>query len=109
MYFSGYFLLEGDRSRRTWITRLNFAQLQLWELVGQQDQEIPVLELWHWRGHTEVWQEISRSVTSHTLRLENLVLNDVGLTDQFLPHIIETLVNVRCCPPLRSFLSILTR
>lgn len=56
-----------------------------------------MLELWHWRGHTQVWPDISRSLASTpALRLEKLVLNDVALTDQFVPHIIETLVSVRC-------------
>ena len=93
--FPQYFRIKGDRSTRTWITRLNFTDLHLAELVGQTE-EIPVLELWHWRGHCEVWQDISRSLATQELRLEKLVLNDVGLTDQFVPHIIETLVNVRC-------------
>ena len=79
------------------MTRLNFSELKLTELVGEEE-EIPVVELWHWRGNTEVWLDISRSLATHHLRLEKLVLNDVGLTDQFVPHIIETLVNVRCRP-----------
>ena len=91
--FSQYFKIKGDRSRRTWITRLDLTDLDLAELVGQQ--EIPVVELWHWRGHGEVWQDISRSLATQQLRPEKLVLNDVGLTDQFVPQIIETLVSVR--------------
>ena len=67
--------------------------LDLAELVGQK--EFPVVELWHWRGHGEVWQDISRSLATQQLRPEKLVLNDVGLTDQFVPQIIETLVSVR--------------
>ena len=92
--FSQYFLVKGDRTRRTWITRLDLTELHLAELVGQQ--EIPVVELWHWRGHSQVWQDISRSLATQELRLEKLVLNDVGLSDQFVPQIIETLVSVRC-------------
>ena len=85
---------KGDRTRRTWLTRLNVSELKLTELVGEEE-EIPVVELWHWWGNTQVWQDISRSLATHHLRLEKLVLNDVGLTDQFVPQIIETLVTVR--------------
>ena len=93
-----YFLPPGDRTRRTWMTRLDCSELQLVELLGEK-QEIPVLELWHWLGQAKVWPDISRSLAAPpALRLEKLVLNDVGLTDQFVPHIIETLVNVRCRP-----------
>ena len=80
------------------MTRLDCSELKLVELLGEK-QEIPVLELWHWLGQAEVWPDISRSLAAPpALRLEKLVLNDVGLTDQFVPHIIETLVNVRCRP-----------
>ena len=89
-----YFLIKGDRTRRTWLTRLNVSELQLTELVGEEEV-IPVVEFWHWRGHSQVWLDISTSLATHHLRLERLVLNDVGLTDQFVPQIIETLVTVR--------------
>ena len=53
-------LTGGDRTRRTWLTRLPTSQICLRDLLG--GGLLPVLELWHFRGQTEAWADIETSL-----------------------------------------------
>ena len=90
------FYREGDRSRRTWITRLGTGEVKLRDLLGPA-RDLPVLELWHLEGEQRLWREICSTLRTEAVSVQKLVLNDVSMTDQLVPHITESLVNVRCC------------
>ena len=72
------------------------GEVRLRELLGP-GADIPVLELWHFKGEEKVWREICNSLKTEAVSVGKFVLNDVSMTDQLVPHITESLVHVRFC------------